>query len=349
MQKSEPYISVVVPVYNGGVQLERCLAALLASDFRAREIIVADDASTDASAGVARSLGAEVVSLDARSGPASARNQGARRARGEVLLFIDADVVVRGDTLSRVAATLRARPDIAAVFGSYDDSPEAQNFVSQYKNLLHHYIHQQSSAEAATFWAGCGAVRRAAFETAGGFDAIKYARPSVEDIELGYRLRRGGCKIILDRELQVKHLKHWTLALLLRTDINARALPWTRLILEQGALINDLNLRVAQRVCAALTGTALVLLALSVFNALLSAGALVALCAVLLLNLPLLRFFARRRGAWFAVRAFGLQLLYYFYSGTVFALCYAAHALKRAGASLGLHGRRASAEVGTNK
>ncbi|HVF49490.1 MAG TPA: glycosyltransferase family 2 protein [Pyrinomonadaceae bacterium] len=347
--QSEPYISVVVPVYNGGVQLEQCLAALLASDFRAREIIVADDASTDASAATARSLGVAVVSLAARSGPAAARNHGARRARGEVLLFIDADVVVRRDTLARVAATFRARPDIAAVFGSYDDAPEAANFVSQYKNLLHHHVHQQASAEAATFWAGCGAVRRAAFERAGGFDAVKYARPSIEDIELGYRLRRGGGKIILDRELQVKHLKRWTLAVLLRTDIHARALPWTRLILEQGALINDLNLRVAQRVCAALTGTALVLLALSYFNALLAAFSLVALAIVALINLPLLRFFARRRGAWFAARAFGLQLLYYFYSGTVFALCYAAHALKRARAGVGLDGRRASAGTGTNR
>lgn len=331
--RSEPHISVIVPVYNGGRQLGRCLDALLASEFPPHEIIVVDDASTDGSAQAARARGVEVVGLTLQCGPAAARNQGARYASGNILLFVDADVVVRGDTLARAAALFRARPDVAAVFGSYDDAPVETNFVSQYKNLQHHIVHQQSSPEAATFWSGCGAVRREAFEAVGEFDAKRYPAPSVEDIELGYRLRRKGFEIILDKKLQVKHLKRWTFFSLLRTDIFNRALLWSQLVLEDDGMIDDLNLRVADRVSAALTGLAVVSLALSVFStALLPAApaALAALAAVFLLNFRFYSFFQQRRGHWFAIGAFAMLTLYYFYSGTVFTYCYGAHVLKKA-------------------
>lgn len=325
---SAPQLSVVVPVYNGGVQLQQCLDALLASAFRDYEIIIADDASTDGSAQAAHARGLEVVRLTSRRGPAAARNCGARRARGRVILFVDADVVVRRDTLLRVAAFFREQGRVAALFGSYDDEPAAENFASQYKNLLHHFIHQRSQAKAATFWAGCGAIRREAFEAVGGFDETKYGRPSIEDIELGHRLRRKGFEIILDRELQVKHLKRWTLLSVLRTDIYDRALPWSQLILEDGAMINDLNLRVSDRVCTALCGLAVALLTLSYFYKPLLIAALLALTAVFLLNLRFHRFFKERRGLWFSFRSFAMLVLYYLYSGVVFTLVYCSRIFK---------------------
>src|SRR4051812_47426640 len=217
-----PSLSVIIPVHNGGAHLPRCLDALHASDSKGHEVIVVDDCSNDASADAARARGFQVVRLDARRGPAAARNEGARRTRGRVLLFLDADVLVRADTLARVEAFFKKHCETAALFGSYDDAPDAPGFVSQYKNLTHHFIHQRSRSDAETFWAGCGAVRRDAFERVGGFDETKYTRPSIEDIELGRRLRRRGFQIALDRHLQVKHLKRWTLLSLLRADIRDR-------------------------------------------------------------------------------------------------------------------------------
>lgn len=328
--QSDSCLSVIVPVHNGGRQLGRCLDALLASSFPVREIIVVDDASTDGSATAARARGVEVLQLTQQSGPAAARNHGARHARGSILLFIDADVVVRSETLDRAVAHFHARPAIAAVFGSYDDAPAETNFVSQYKNLQHHLVHQRSSPEAATFWAGCGAVRREAFEAAGGFDAKRYRRPSVEDIELGYRLRRMGFEIALDRGLQVKHLKRWTFFSLLRTDIFNRALLWSRLVLEEDGMINDLNLRVSDRISAALTGLVVSSLILSPFFPALLPTSLAALGAVFLLNFHFYSFFNRRHGICFSTGAFAMLTLYYFYSGTVFTLCYGAHMLRRA-------------------
>lgn len=326
---SNPEISVIVPVYNGGPQLGKCLDALLDSEFPAFEVLVVDDGSTDGSVAVARSRGLEVLPLKVRSGPAAARNHGARHARGSILLFVDADVVVRKDTLSRIAALFRARPEVAAAFGSYDDAPPEMNFVSQYKNLQHHFIHQQSSSEAETFWAGCGAVRRAAFHVVGGFNAEKYVKPSVEDIELGYRLRRKGYLITLDKENQVKHLKRWTFSSLLRTDILNRAVPWSQLILEDDGMINDLNLRLSDRLSAALTGLAVALFGLSWLFPILLSALLATSIAFFLLNLRFYNFLRLRRGFWFATRAVAMLALYYFYSGTVFILCYGALVLRR--------------------
>jgi GT2 family glycosyltransferase len=346
--KSAPSISIVVPVYNGGPQLERCLDALLASDLRDFEIVVVDDNSTDASASVARSRGLPVLQLDAQSGPAAARNRGATQARGSLLLFVDADVLVRRETLSRVVALFQKHMEVAAIFGSYDDAPAALNFVSQYKNLLHHFVHQRSSREAATFWAGCGAIRRAAFEAVGGFDETKYSRPSIEDIELGHRLRRKGFKIILDRELQVTHLKRWTFVSLLRADILNRALPWSRLILEDDGLVNDLNLRRSDRVSAALVGLAAGLAVLAYFSTALLIWTMAALLAVFLLNLRFYLFLKERRGHWFAARSFAMLALYYFYSGTVFVLLYCASLLMSVGGGTRRLARRDSASGRVN-
>lgn len=328
--RSIPEISVIVPSYNGGAYLERCLEALLASDFQDREIIVVDDSSTDGSAERWRERGIEVIRLTARRGPAAARNLGASRARAEVILFVDSDVVVRTDTLTRVAAFFRERKRAAALFGSYDDEPAAENFISQHKNLFHHYVHQRSQERAATFWAGCGAIRREVFTASGGFDEKRYSTPSIEDIELGYRLRRKGFTIFLDKDLQVKHLKRWTLPSLIRTDIFNRALPWSQLIVEDGRMINDLNLRVSDRFSALLSWLAIVLLVLSYFHTVLFAGALLALTIVFLLNFRLCSFFNERRGLWFSVRSFAMLVLYYLYSGAVFSLVYCSHVLKSA-------------------
>lgn len=344
-----PQLSVIVPVRDGGAHLPRCLDALLAAGAARREVIVVDDASADGSAGAARSRGFEVVRLAECRGPAAARNRGARRARGNVLLFVDADVVVRPDTLARVEAFFGGRADVAALFGSYDDAPAAPGFISQYKNLAHHFIHQRARAEAETFWAGCGAVRRGAFEAVGGFDEARYARPSIEDIELGRRLRRAGFRIALDRGLQVKHLKRWTPASLLRADIFDRALPWSRLILEEGAMPRDLNLRASDRAsgllaCASFGALACAALSLPAGAHLLSAslvGAAALFAAgVFVLNLALLRFMRARRGAGFALASFGALSLYYLYGACAFAFCCCERALRAARHSAAA-GRRA--------
>jgi glycosyltransferase involved in cell wall biosynthesis len=238
-----PRVSIIVPVYNGGDQFDDCLAAIVRWKPTNWELIVVDDGSTDQSAALAKHYGATVMSTEGRLGPGAARNIGSRYATGQYVCFIDADCEVNAKTFSNMAAILSGDSSIDALFGSYDTKPRAPSFLSQYKNLMHHYVHQQSSEDATTFWSGCGVVRRSLFLALGGFDVVTYKRPSIEDIDLGYRIKQAGGKIVLSKKVQVKHYKNWTLMCLLKTDVFDRGIPWTRLILnDKSRLINDLNL-----------------------------------------------------------------------------------------------------------
>ena len=306
-------ISVVVPVHDNRNDLDECLSALQASP--GCEVIVVDDASTDASAEVAAARNVQVLSLRDNSGPAAARNHGARHARGEVLVFVDADVVVAEGAIERATKALEDDPAIAAVFGSYDACPRAGGLVSQYRNLLHHFVHQNGNREASTFWAACGAIRRSVFDGVGGFDEKRYRRSSIEDIELGYRVREAGYRILLDKDVHATHLKRWTLLSMIKTDVARRAVPWSRLILERGTFPDDLNLRRAQRLSIALTMLGSLCLLLSAFRLELLAVVAAAVAGVLVVNRELFAFFVRSRSLRFAAACVPLHLLHYLCSG----------------------------------
>ncbi len=329
-------ISVIVPACNSTLHLPRCLDALARSEYLQFEVIVVDDCSTDDTASIGERYGARCLRTPQRMGPAGARNLGAQAAGGEILLFVDADVVVPPGTLRLVAEDFVRDPELAAVFGSYDDQPAWQSFISQYKNLMHHYVHQTSSELATTFWAGCGAMRKAVFEEFQGFDAQTYFTPSIEDIALGLKLTQSGRRIKLDKRIEVKHLKRWTVQNLLRADILYRAIPWTQLILNSRQLPRDLNLTYASRASSLLVG----MLAIGCLLLPFSLGALVRLRAAPLLavmvlialmlaflNRDVYRFFVLKRGWWFAVRAVLAHWAYYLYSGITFIVCLAMHVL----------------------
>lgn len=245
-------ISVVIPVRNGGADLDACLQSLARSTRKPDELIVVDDGSTDSSAATAERFGARVIPAGPGGrGPARARNLGARYATGSLICFFDADVCVRPDTIARIEHAFDEQRDLDAVIGSYDDTPAHTAFFSRYKNLQHCFVHHQGRRRASTFWTGCGAVRRDVFLAHEGFDTA-YQRPCIEDIELGYRMARAGRQMLLDPSIQVTHLKCWTFPGLVRTDFFDRALPWTELILRDKNLPNDLNLKRSQRVSAIL-------------------------------------------------------------------------------------------------
>ncbi len=336
---SAPRLSVIVPVYNGRLQLPRCLEALRVSEFADFEVLVVDDCSTDNTREIAERFGARYLRTPRNLGPGGGRNLGAAHARGEVLIFVDADVVVAPETLDFFAEDFQKQRDVSAVFGSYDESPAWPDFLSQYKNLMHYYVHQTSSERAVTFWAGCGAIRADVFRRLGGFDTDKYPDPSIEDIELGYRISMAGGNILLDKRVQVKHLKKWTVRGLLRADIWLRAIPWTRLILETRNLPLDLNLTHSAQLSAGLVGLLMLGLLLlpsvlaGFFNSWISLPVLTAAVAViilllLMLNLRVYAWFVARRGVLFTAGAVLVHWSYYFYSGCVFALCFLEHLLR---------------------
>jgi GT2 family glycosyltransferase len=206
--------------------------------------------------------GARVIRLDRQQGPGAARNRGAKEASGDILFFVDADVVLHDDALALAVGTFESEPNVCAVFGSYDDEPAHRSFLSQYRNLFHHWVHQASDTEASTFWAGCGAIRRMVFMESGGFDC-DYRYPSIEDIELGGRLRRAGHRIRLNKSMFGRHLKQWRFWNMVFTDIFVRGAPWMRLLLRDRQVPSQLNLsyrsRMATMIAVLLLASVLVL------------------------------------------------------------------------------------------
>jgi GT2 family glycosyltransferase len=278
-------LTVIIPATDAPETLGRCVAALERGDERPDEIIV--------------------ISEPRGVGPAAARNRGARAGTGEILVFVDADVEVHNDALSRIRRAFEADQELVAVFGSYDDRPAADGVVSTFRNLLHHYVHQSSPGRACTFWSGLGAVRRDFFRAVGGFDEYRYGAPSVEDIELGARLRAAGAWIELDPTVQGTHLKGWSLRTMLWTDFARRGIPWVRLLLERRVDGNVLNLGWRHRASAACS--------------IVAAGAalrgrpapiLAAATGLVLVHRPLYGLLVRRSGILGAAAAVGVHALH---------------------------------------
>ena len=320
-------LSVVIPVHNGGADLKMCLDALLNSTRQPDEVIIVDDASTDESVKLASRYGTVLSSQsEAPVGPARCRNRGVTFAKDDVVIFLDADVRVHENTLALIERHFYENPEIAALFGSYDDQPPHRSLIALYKNLQHHFVHQHSQREAATFWTGLGAIRRDVFVKVGGFSET-YSHPSIEDIELGVRLKRAGYRIHLCAEIQATHLKRWNLISLLRTDIRDRAIPWARLIFSTGRLPADLNLDWKSRASAACAWGLVAFVLIGFWIHLVWIGVPALAGFIVFANFPLYRFFHERGGLWFAIGAVLLHFLYFLYSIFTFGLMWLEHFL----------------------
>ena len=314
-------LSVIIPVHNDAEHLAICLEALIRSLRKPDEIIVVDDGSTDGSGEVGgRTAGVRLVTLSGKpAGPAYARNRGAQNATGNLLIFLDSDVRVHPDTLKKIESTFTIHPDLDALFGSYDDSPSHSGLISRFKNLSHHYIHQTGKEEASTFWSGCGAIRKGVFDSVGGFDD-RFPVPSIEDIELGMRLKESGYKIRLQKDVFVTHMKRCTLFKWIGTDTFSRAVPWTRLILIKRKMSRDLNLSTTSRWSAVFAWIALLGLVLMIWNPLAGLAGLAALFCLAGWNLNLWRLFYRKGGIVLSAGGFFLHGLYLLYSSLTFVL-----------------------------
>ena len=284
------------------------------------EILVVDDQSPDGTADLARKMGATVMVTPVNGGPGAARNLAAQVAKGDVLWFVDSDVIAREDGADRLRAAF-ADPNVGAVFGSYDTEPEGKAWFSRYKNLVHHFYHQGGNPDAKTFWAGCGAIRKDAFLKLGGFDTETYRVPSIEDIELGYRISGAGHRIVLDPDFLCKHLKVWTIQNSVMTDIFKRALPWSRLMIGREGVTNDLNTGNTEKARAVLAWcTVFSVVALPVLPGIWPVT-LALMALAVLANWSLAAFLARHGGLGFAAICMAYHQFYYMYSSATFAWC----------------------------
>ena len=312
-------ISVVIPAYNAGHDLSKCLQALGNAHFSKSQIVVVDDGSTDRTISVANEHGVRVLEITTNGGAAHARNAGADVSEGPILFFVDADVIVHSDCKEVLGAFFNDNKDFAAVFGTYDENPGNPEPISRARNLFHRYVHLDNAGEVASFWTGCGAVRKSAFDKVNGFDE---SLAMMEDVDFGMRLAAAGSRIFLLPTLQGQHRKRWTLSSIAKTDFFDRALPWARLLRDAPRKEGD-SLNIGARSRYSVLAVAAAACGLLVLPFVPVTGLVVLIAAFALLiafNAGFLKM-VRQLDGWSALPAAVLVLIvHYFCGGLGFAL-----------------------------
>ncbi len=209
-----PSFSIIIPSMDNSGSLEKVLGALVSSTFKDFEIIIVHEGVLEPHLlADHKDIPITVLSSDGRLGAGHARNIGAKNAQGEVLLFLDADVRVTPDTLQMIRDDLENN-DISAVQTVYSKDCPVDSFASQYQNLYEHYIFDRIAEKylqaASTH---CFAVRRDHFIP---FDDDLL---TAEDDVWGFRLFKEGRTILLDKGIEVTHLKEFTLSGILRRSL----------------------------------------------------------------------------------------------------------------------------------
>ncbi len=224
--------SIIVPVKNGAATIGECLTALLEQITDGDEILVVDDHSTDDTAAVLEGFDVRPAACpQGRTGAAAARNVGAARAQGDVLVFVDADVILTPGSLDALTAPL-IDGAVGAV-GCYDPGDRELGVWSWVKNTTIRVRHRRSGRQIRWFWTAFGAVQKAAFEAVGGFDEAHFCAPTVEDMDLGFRLSADGARIVQVFDAVVHHRHRFGALDLVRNDFK-KSRDWARLIARTG-------------------------------------------------------------------------------------------------------------------
>ena len=203
-------ISIIIPVYNSSLTLKECLEAIFNSNFKNFEVIVISDNSTDNSVGIAKQYQCKIIELSENKGPAFARNEGAKISEGDILLFVDSDVIIKKDALNYLSEKF-LQNEIDAIQGIYSHEPTYKSIITQYQMSYNcYYIWPENKKYASTVSTCCLAIRKKIFLNLKGFNT-NYKRASAEDEEFGYSLIDKGYKILILRELNVEHRVNYNL------------------------------------------------------------------------------------------------------------------------------------------
>jgi glycosyltransferase involved in cell wall biosynthesis len=216
---TSPRISVIVPGFDGSAVIDDCLRSIRASSFGDYELIVVDDGSSDDTAQIAKRYADIVVELPENRGRHVARCAAIEKARGEIVVHIDQDVVIRPDALEVIDRYFAEHPDVAAITGILSLEHPNPDFYSQYKNIYMHEVFRNLPDFVEFLYGSLFALRREAFYAYGlqevGFEA--------HDTAWGQRISTSGGRIVLLKDLEVIHLKRYSFVSLLKNDF---AIPY---------------------------------------------------------------------------------------------------------------------------
>ncbi len=212
-----PLVSIIIPVKNSERTLGSCLSAIKRSNYKNYELIVVDDNSSDRSLEIAKNFECKILKVENGQGANYARNIGGINANGNILIFVDSDIVVQKDTIHKIVETLQDG-DIDAVVGIYTAKHRNENIVSQYKNLWIRYSYLKSPPVIDWVFGSVSGIKKEAFMKVGGFDVNLLSRKGNDDIELGKRFAQENFKIVLNSDIEVEHLKQYNLPSFIKNE-----------------------------------------------------------------------------------------------------------------------------------
>lgn len=168
------------------------------------EVIIVDDCSTDNTVELAGEYPARVIVMEQNGGPAKARNRGVAEAKGDIIFFLDSDVLVLDGTVREVREYFKNDHDANCVIGVCATEPLNKGFVPKYMAMFE-YIHLLDALgkNLSVFAPRCGAIKKDLFLEAGGYDE-SYKGADVEDFELARRINKLD-RIALNPKMLVRH------------------------------------------------------------------------------------------------------------------------------------------------
>ena len=211
----ETKISIVIPSFNSSKTIKECLNAITKIDYNNYEVIVVDDASKDNSTEIIKKLPCRLIKLKNNVGASEARNIGAKYSKGDILLFMDSDIIIQKDAL-KLAIDFFNSKRLNVFICSFKPKMRFRNFFSQYKHLYLCYYYEKQDKTLHTLDTSFTFIKKNLFDKFKGFD--KKIRIS-EDADLGVRLTGKGYKIYRNKDIQMEHIKHYTFRKFIKTDL----------------------------------------------------------------------------------------------------------------------------------
>jgi len=204
--------SIIIPVHNEQDKLKPCLDAIFSSETKDFEVIVVDDKSTDKSVEIAEMYPCKLITLGENKRAAYARNIGRANSEGDIFVFIDADVIIKKDTLDVIWQSFKENNDIAAVTGILSKDCPYKNFFSQYKNLYMNYVFRKCPKYIDFLYGSIIAIKKEHYLPFNeGFKIT-------DDTELGQRYKELNKKILLNPSLEVIHSKRYNFKTIIKND-----------------------------------------------------------------------------------------------------------------------------------
>ncbi len=307
----EKFISIIIPNYQGGATIGRCLEAAFASRYRNFEIIVVDDCSTDNSIEAIKSFPCKLIRLDTHSGAAQARNIGAAHSNGDILFFTDSDCILQEDTLSIVSQTVPLTSPNVVVGGTYTRIPFDNSFFSLFQSVFVNYSETRAVQHPDYIATHAMVIDARSFRKSGGF-TDKFL-PILEDVDFSHRLRQAGYRLVMNPAIQVQHIFNFSLYRSLRNAIR-KSMYWTIYSIKYGDLFADsgtASVGLKANVAVWFSATLLLLAFLLTDNKTFILLILLILAIDLFVNRGLLMAFYRAQGFLFAIAATLYYVLLY--------------------------------------